>query len=197
MSPMFFLSLALDLCHPFSHWASLACRLLSLFLFLSLALYFKFVDMPINLSLILLTTRIQKQLPLSVFVLIGSLVVSALQYAGGYVISRQNNLELYLGCPTCWLSYFTLVCLWCGRSFGRCTVTWLPNFLGWIDFLTHGAPLRARELHYNFLLFLTSSSSKQPLGVWSDLYVRCMYYAAQCIHGIRKTFSGNMELHIS
>ena len=22
---------------------------------------------------------------------------------------------------------------------GRCTVTWLPNFLGWVDLLTHGA----------------------------------------------------------
>ena len=48
-----FLSLALDLCCPFSRWASLACRLLSLFLCLSLALYSKFVDMTINLSLIL------------------------------------------------------------------------------------------------------------------------------------------------
>ena len=48
-----FLSLALDPCHPFSRWASLACRPLSLFLRLSLALYFKFVDMTIyrlNLS---------------------------------------------------------------------------------------------------------------------------------------------------
>ena len=37
-----------------SHWASLTCRLLSLFLCLSLALYSKFVDMTINLlSLIL------------------------------------------------------------------------------------------------------------------------------------------------
>ena len=48
-----FLSLALDLCRPFSRWASLACRLLSLFLCLSLALYSKFVDLTINLSLIL------------------------------------------------------------------------------------------------------------------------------------------------
>ena len=47
------LSLALDLCGPFSRWASLACRLLSLFLCLSLALYSKFVGMTINLSLIL------------------------------------------------------------------------------------------------------------------------------------------------
>ena len=39
---------------------------------------------------------------------------------------------------------------WCPmvRTDGRCTVTWLPNFLGWVDFLSYGAPptraLRAR-----------------------------------------------------
>ena len=48
-----FLSVALALCRPFSRWASLAFRLLYLFLCLSLALYSKFVDMTINLSLIL------------------------------------------------------------------------------------------------------------------------------------------------
>ena len=45
-----FLSLALDLCRPFSRWASLAYRLLSLFLCLSPALYSKFVDMTISLN---------------------------------------------------------------------------------------------------------------------------------------------------
>ena len=47
-----FLSLALHICRPLSRWALLACRLLSLFLCLSLALYSKFVDI-INLTLIL------------------------------------------------------------------------------------------------------------------------------------------------
>ena len=73
----------------------------SLFLCLSLAPYSKFVDMTINLSLIVQTTRIQKQFPLSVFVFIDSLAASALQDAGGYAISRQNNLELHLSCHTC------------------------------------------------------------------------------------------------
>ena len=45
-----FVTAALDLCCPFSRWASLACHLLSLFLCLSLALHSKFVDMTINLS---------------------------------------------------------------------------------------------------------------------------------------------------
>ena len=74
------------------------------------------------------------------------LVVSALQDAGGYVISRQNNLELHLSCHTCWLSYFSLVYLWWGRTVSRavyghvitkfCRMGSLPHFL------THGAPAR-------------------------------------------------------
>ena len=73
----------------------------SLFLCLSLALYSKFVDMTINLSLILWKTRIQKQFSLSGFVFIDSLAAFTLQDAGGYSISRQNNLELHLGFHTC------------------------------------------------------------------------------------------------
>ena len=98
--------------------------------------------MTINLSLILL-----KQFPLSVFVFIDSLVVSASQDAGGNAISRQNNLELHLRCHTCWLSFLHWhACGVGGRSVGRAyghvitKISWigrLPNFL------THGAPLRA------------------------------------------------------
>ena len=92
----------------------LCCSFLLLFFTLSLAgllptfsffcvclsLYSKFVDMTINLSLILQTTLMQKQFPLSVFVIIDSLhvVVSASQHGGGqYGISCQNKLELHLG----------------------------------------------------------------------------------------------------
>ena len=39
----------------------------------------------------------QKQFPLPLFVFIDSLVVSASQDAGGYAISRKNNLELHFG----------------------------------------------------------------------------------------------------
>ena len=53
-----------------------------------------------------------------------------------------------------------------GRSVGRCTVTWLPNFLGWVvyipHFLTHGAPLRAlraREHLYYTLHYTTGASN--------------------------------------
>ena len=57
--------------------------------------------MTINLSLILKKTRIQKQFPLSGLVFIEFLAASALQDAGGYAISRQNNLDLHLGRHTC------------------------------------------------------------------------------------------------
>ena len=99
-----FLSLTLDLCRRFSRWASLACRLLSLFLGLSLTPYSKSVDMTINVS---------------------------------------------------------LVCLWCGRTFGRAggrsvyghVITKFSRMASLPHFPTHGAPmcaLRARELRYYF-----------------------------------------------
>ena len=117
MSPLFFASHSRSLSLSFSlSFAGLYC-LIYLFLCLSLALYSKFVR--VNLSLILWTTWIQKQFPFSVFIVIDSLVVSALQDAGGYAITRQNDLGLHLGCHTFWLSLFTLVCLWCGQTVGQ------------------------------------------------------------------------------
>ena len=92
-SPLFFLSRS----SSFSRSASLGVALLSLFFCLSLSLYSKFVDMTINLSLILKTTRIQKNFPLSVFVFIDSLVVSASQDVGCPSLSRQNKLIFSIG----------------------------------------------------------------------------------------------------
>ena len=56
------------------------------FLFLYISI---FVDMTISVSLILQTTRIQKQFPLSVFVFIDSLVVSVSQDEGSYAIPAK------------------------------------------------------------------------------------------------------------
>ena len=57
----------------------------------------------------------------------------------------------------------TLLSLWSGRTVvrwdGWCTVTWLPKFLLWIDFLTHGAQLRAlRALESSAVKKFPSSS---------------------------------------
>ena len=86
-----FFSLALALFLVHLRWVSLY------FLFFSLSLYSKFVDMTINLSLILKTARIQKNFPLSVFVFIDSVVVSASQDEGGRTLSRQNKLTFTFG----------------------------------------------------------------------------------------------------
>ena len=51
--------------------------------------------------------------------------------------TTSSCIWVAIGCHTCRLSYFTLVCLWCGRVVERAggrTVTWLPNFLGWVDY---------------------------------------------------------------
>ena len=106
--------------------------------------------MTINLSLILKTTRIQKQFPLSVFVFIDSFVVSALQDAGGYPNSRQNNLELHLH----WLPYLLIELFYIGmpvvrtnglsggRSVYGHVITNFSRMGRLLHFLTHGAPLR-------------------------------------------------------
>ena len=61
---------------------------------------------------------------------------------GGHAISFQIKPWVAFGLPYLLieLPYFTLVCLWCGRTVGRAVGrsvgqsvcgTWLPNFLGW------------------------------------------------------------------
>ena len=78
--------------------------------------------------------------------------------AGGRdAISIKNNLELHLGYHTCWLSYFALVCLWCGQTVAQSVYGHvITSFLGWVDLLTHGAPLAraswARELRYKQII---------------------------------------------
>ena len=73
---------------------------------------------------------------------------------GGHAISRQKHLELpvvsYL-----LIDYFTLVCLWRGRTVGR-TVTWLPKFLGWMDYQKYKNNTLKRKLKRWTLYELTS-----------------------------------------
>ena len=67
---------------------------------------------------------------------------------GDHVISFQKNLELHFGSYTYWLSILHwYACGADGRSLARCTVTWLPNLLGWVDYhisLAMGLRPRAR-----------------------------------------------------
>ena len=64
------------------------------------------------------------------FVFIDSFIVSPqLQDTVGHAISRQKISSCnWVALPVDW------ACGTDGRSLARCTVTWLPNFLGWIDY---------------------------------------------------------------
>ena len=88
-----FFSLALVLLLVALHWP---VALRSHFRRLSLSLYSKFVDMTINLSLILYITRTQKHFPLSIFVFIDSFVVLASQDAGGHIVCFPAKITQHL-----------------------------------------------------------------------------------------------------
>ena len=151
---------------------------------LSVALFLVRVRWPVAYFLFLLS------FPFSIFQICGndnwstlntldstipSLVVSASQDADGYAISRQNNLELHLGCHTCWLSYFTLVYLWCKRTGGRAdghVITKISRMGRLPHFRRYGATLARVELRYdlvlNNILKLLKKKSKVSSFLMSD-----------------------------
>ena len=88
------------------------------------------------------------------------------------------------------------------RAGGRCTVTWLPNFLGWVDLLTHGAP-QARFTRQSSAINIDSitpanpqqivirgADRKQPKSIF---YIQgrktfCASFRASLIAGSRRAF---------
>ena len=78
-----------------------------------------------------------------------------------------------------------------GRSFVRCTVTWLPNFPGWVDFLIYGAPHTRRALHRAWsspTMFVDSPDVQKVRGLWNEidsqastcLFMRNLIYFVTC-----------------
>ena len=58
-----------------------------------------------------------------------------------------------------------------GRAgWGRCTVTWLPNFLGWVDLLTHGAP-QARFARQSSAIMCLFTRSSRSIEIGIDLSI--------------------------
>ena len=125
-----FLSLALDLCRPFSRWASLACHVLSLFLCPSFALYSKFVDMTINLSLYFRQHgyRNNFRFPFSCLLTLQLPLLYKTPVAMRFP-SKITSSCIWVAIPVHWVILHWYACGADGRSGGR-TVTWLPNFLG-------------------------------------------------------------------
>ena len=74
-------------------------------------------------------TNAEKDTTLSLFFLSKS--------PGGHVISFQMKPWVAFGLPYLLIELFYIgmpVVQTDGRAVGRCTVTWLPNFLGWVDY---------------------------------------------------------------
>ena len=74
---------------------------------------------------------------------ISSLIVSPSQHAGGYAISRQNNVELHLPYLLVELYYIGMPVVWVDgeRAYGHVIIK-IPRMGRLPNFLTHGAPLR-------------------------------------------------------
>ena len=86
----------------------------------------KFVSFVFNYSLLLfLSNNVKKDTTLLLFFLSKSL--------GSHAIFFPNKTLSYIwvAIPVDWIILHWYVCGAGGRSGGRCTVTWLPNFLGW------------------------------------------------------------------
>ena len=118
-SPLFFYLSLLALCHSFSRWAPLACHLLSRFLFLSLSLHSKFVDLD--------DTDIETISPFDFFFIDSS---------HGHVISRQKIssciwVAMHVDWVTCMLHWYPFGAD--GRAYGLLTTSHYQNFaVAWI-----------------------------------------------------------------
>ena len=146
MSPLFFISIY----RPFSRLSFAGLPPTFLFLCLSLALYSKFVDMTIYLSLKLQTTRIQNQFPLSVFVFIDCFVVSAFTRRRWLCDFPPKYPRVAFGLPYLLIELFYIampVVRTDGLSVYGHVITKFSRMGTLLHFLTHGAPLArfARE----------------------------------------------------
>ena len=48
--------------------------------------------------------------------------------------AKISSSCIWVAIPVGWVILHWYACGADGRSVGRCTVTWLPNFLGWVDY---------------------------------------------------------------
>ena len=134
-----------------------ACRLFSLFLCRSLSLYSKFVDMTINLSLILQTTRTQKQFLPSVLLL--TLQLSPLQktrVAMGFPAKISSSYIWFV------IPFDRVILHWyaCGGANGRMyghVITKIRRMVRLPHFLRNGATLaRAWSSAITYLISLST-----------------------------------------
>ena len=125
-----------------------------------------------SLSLILQTTQIQKQFPLSVFVFIDSLVASfyktrvAMRFP-----AKIPSTSIWFAIPVDWVILPWYSCGTDGGSVARSvgSVALAPNFLEWVDLLSYGVPharssrLELRYKVWNIFSFYLNSNKQNFL----------------------------------
>ena len=74
-----------------------------------------------------------------------------------------------------------------GRAGGRCTITWLPNFLGWVDLLTHGAPQARFARQSSATIFLVTKVFQKGTMFWMSLCFSLTWDSVAC-NGRRQGF---------
>ena len=117
----------------------------SLFFSVLLTLFFQICGYAINLSLILQTTWIQKQFLLSFSSLL-TLLLSVLYktWMAMRFPAKITSSCIWVAIPVNWVILHWYACGADRRSVawavGGCMVTWLTNFLKWVDLLSYGAP---------------------------------------------------------
>ena len=144
---LFFLSLALNPYRPFSRWASLACCPLSLFLCLSVALYSKFVDMSIYLSLILSRQhgyRNNFRFPFS------SLLTLLLSLLYKTPVAMRFPAKITSSCIWVTIPVDWVISHWYARGADR-------RFLGWVDYFIF-LPM---VLRYNHTIPTSTMTNKE------------------------------------
>ena len=86
------------------------------------------IRLPSSFSVILMSVNIKNNVERRDFVVV-VVVVFITKSSGGHAIFFRC---IWVAIPVDWVTLY-----WCacgakdGRSLGQCTVTWLPNFLGW------------------------------------------------------------------
>ena len=148
LSPVFMFAFIFH-CHSFSPCWPLAF-LISMFFFLQSSSPLFSITHSSSFSVIHIGVNIKKKTPKKTWL---CCCFFFLKVQAAMWFPSKQNLGFHLDCLTCWLSYFTLVCLWCGRTVARSVCGHviikfsrtgrLPHFLSYWALPMRGALRRA------------------------------------------------------
>ena len=124
-----------------------------------------------SLLLLFLSNNVEKDTTLLLFFLSKSL--------GSHAIFFPNKTLSYIwvAIPVDWIILHWYVCGADGRSGGRCTVTWLPNFLGWAVYhISLPMVLRCARLARESSAMMMMTWVPRGMRIHQDRREPCMQY---------------------